>query len=98
MLPARAIDKYYDVGLFWYQVAAAIVVLTIFAVIRRKARNDAEAENARYYADLTFDELGGILINFGSLAFVTAWVSHDWSPLFATALNYVIGYFLIRKS
>ncbi|GAB7545101.1 hypothetical protein CS8_047790 [Cupriavidus sp. 8B] len=96
--PAKAIDKYYDVGLFWYQVAGAIVLFTIFAVIRRKAKGDAEARSARYYAELALGELGGILINFGSLALVTALVSPDWSPVFATALNYVIGYFLIRKS
>ena len=98
VLPAEAIGKYYDVGLFWYQVAGAIVLFTIFAVIHRKAKGDAEARSARYYAELAVSELGGILINFGSLALVTAWVSHDWSPMFATVLNYVIGYFLIRKS
>ncbi len=95
--PAQAILKYVDKTFFWYQVAAAAIVLTMFIVLKWLSTDEAEAKRAWSYALLGVEEWGGVLINFGSLSLIAGFVASQFS-LWPGAIGcYAVGYLLIRK-
>jgi hypothetical protein len=67
VLPDQAILKYVD-AFFWYQVAAAVIVLGMFVLLKFLSNDHAEANRAWYHALRGVEEWGGMLINFGSFS------------------------------
>ncbi|MEN2425007.1 hypothetical protein [Chromobacterium vaccinii] len=96
-VPPEIITHFIDLKLYLVQLGASVLLFALLALITHKANDEAEFNRGRYFIGLVFEEWAAVVINFGSLLFIAGFIAHMPVYWLGTAVNYVLGHYLLPK-
>lgn len=92
--PIKEITSLVSVAGFIILACAGVIVFGIFAFLRHKSKNAKDDQRAKYFCTLAIDECASVVLNFGSLLFLCAFLGAGFAYVAVAIVCFLLAYYL----